>query len=120
MTPSPTKPPPTRDALFERKDDAPPSQYETQLKAYNTLLDDWRIFNLEVREYEDKFKQFSTQMSGMRKKVHLGPGKPMGRNEHDFEALENALRNLGEKRAELEKAVQAVPLPAMRPVKGRK
>jgi hypothetical protein len=119
-TPSPTHPPPVRDPLFEPGENAPPSQHQAQTQAYNALFDEWRIFNLEVQEFEKAFKTFSTQMGGMQKKIKLGPGKAMGRNEHNFEALENALGNLGQKRIEVEKGVKEVGLPIVKPVKGKK
>ncbi|KJX92328.1 hypothetical protein TI39_contig5869g00003 [Zymoseptoria brevis] len=119
LTPSPTTPPPARDPLFERSEDAPPSQHETQMTAYNALLEDWRVFKLEAEGFERGFKRFEMLMGGMRKKVEMGPGKVMGANEHEFEKVENAERNLGEKRAGLEEAIREVGLPVGKGVKGK-
>ncbi|SMY23152.1 unnamed protein product [Zymoseptoria tritici ST99CH_1A5] len=119
LTPSPTTPQSARDPLFERGQDAPSSQHETQLATYNALLEDWRVFELEVEGFEKGFKRFEMLMGGMRKKVGMGPGKAMGANEHEFEKVENAERNLGEKRVGLEEAVKGVPLPVGKGVKGK-
>lgn len=114
-TPAPAEAPPKRDALFERNSTAPPGQYDAQLKARNLLLGDWLLFEKDVRAYSKKLDRFEGTVEGLRKD-HVKPGQAMGKMEHHFEGLENAVFNLKEQRTELKKAVAGVPLPVSQEV----
>ena len=110
-TQAPEIPPPEREPLFSRDSKkAPPSQYDTQLREYGVLVAEWHAYEKELRAFDKKFDKFVETVDSM-KRDNVDPVKPMGKTEHDFESLDNAIFNLKEQRAELGKAVSEVPLP---------
>lgn len=109
-TSMPTAPPQDRERLFERDPKSPPSEYETQMKAYSVLIGEWRVYAKEVRAHNKKLDQFAETVQHMKGK-HVEPGGAIGKREHDFIGLENAVFQLKGRNAELSKAVAAVPLP---------
>lgn len=113
-TQSPSAPPPNRDPLFRAQGEtAPPSQYEAELRAYNHLLEDWKIYEREVQKYEKRIKRFATSLKTARKKGGSKPGKQaFSQTDHEFESLTNALHNIEEQKAEIKRVVARVPLPA--------
>ena len=68
------------------------------------------MYEKDVRAYSKKLDRFSETVEHL-KKDHVKPGQAMGKVEHHFEGLENAVFNLKEQRAELKKSVAGVPLP---------
>ncbi|CAK4030662.1 Hypothetical predicted protein [Lecanosticta acicola] len=110
-THAPEVPPPEREPLFDRnREKAPPTQYDTQLRDYGTLVAEWHAFGKELKAFDKRLDKYVDTVEAM-KKDHLDPGKPMGKTEHDFDGLNNAIFNLKEQRTELGNAVSEVPLP---------
>lgn len=107
----PEAPPPDREALFQRDANAPPSQYEVQVKAHTILVKDWHAYEQEVAGFSKKLDKFTVTVENL-KKEGLKPG-PMGKTEHDFESLDNAIFNLKKQRVALSESVAAVPLPVL-------
>ncbi|KAF7195743.1 hypothetical protein HII31_02878 [Pseudocercospora fuligena] len=110
-TPMPSSPPPDREPLFERDPKAPPSQYDAQVKAYGILIGEWHLYEKEVKTFAKKLDRFEETVESMKRK-HVEPTKAVGKPEHEFIGLDNALFKLKEQRGELSRAVATVPLPA--------
>ncbi|KAI5362273.1 hypothetical protein Slin15195_G059240 [Septoria linicola] len=110
-TPSPLAPPPEREPLFERHPTGAPSNYDAQVRAYNVLTTDWKAFDKEVKAFDKKLDTFAKTLANMKEK-HFETEKAVGKTEHEFIGLDNALHNLKLQKVELSKAVAAVPLPS--------
>lgn len=110
-TPKPSSPPPDRQPLFDKDPKAPPTQYDAQVKAYGLLIGEWHVYEKEIKSFGKKLEHFEETVEGMKKK-NIEPGKAIGKTEHEFIGLDNALFKLKEQRGELSRVVAAVPLPA--------
>lgn len=86
-------------------------RYDAQLKAYDNLLEDWRRFRKEVKTFGKRIDRFSSSLVNAKKKGSPKPGKPFSATDHEFESLANALHNLKEQKAEIDRAVGKVSLP---------
>ncbi|KAK0942857.1 hypothetical protein LTR29_005597 [Friedmanniomyces endolithicus] len=92
-TPRPSTPPP-RDPLFQRTKDAPMSDYEKRVKAYNGVVDRYQRVQTNTRVLQEKVASYREDARGL--EAGFVPARKMGKVEHDVEAVGNAAGNLEE------------------------
>ncbi|PPJ55845.1 hypothetical protein CBER1_07438 [Cercospora berteroae] len=111
-TPLPNSPPSDREPLFERHPTSgPPSSYDAQVRAYETLTTEWKEFlENDVKSWEKELEQFEKVLGNLREK-HFDSERKVGEMEHEFIGLGNAVHNLKLQRTEIRRAVEGGGLP---------